>query len=118
MRQINLKPEEETFHQFIDLNVATFEAGHLDAAYHTLAAALHWARDFSRAEWLTQVEDRANEQQSWIDQNDAEYHHSTQSAEKRGNPAMFGQLARQCRTGKSIISTASRAERMIEAWSS
>jgi len=115
MRQINLKPEEETFHQFIDLNVATFEAGHLDAAYHTLAAALHWARDFSKAEWLTQVEDLANKQQSWIDQNDARYHHSTQSAEKRGNPAILRQLARKCQTAKSIISTASRVERMTEA---
>ncbi len=106
----NLKPEEETFSQIIALNAAAFEGRHFDTAYHLLAAALHWARDFSQVEWLSQVEGLANEQLDWIDQNDPAYHHSTRSAEKGGNPGIFRQLARQCETGKSIIKLASRVE--------
>ena len=108
----DLTPEEETFRQIIALNAAAFEGRHFDAAYHLLAAALHWARDFSEAEWLTQVESLANEQLAWIDQNDPAYHHSTRSAEKGGNAGIFKQLARQCQTGRSIIKFAARVEQI------
>ena len=110
-----MKSEEETFRQLLTLNAAAFEAGHFDAAYHMLAAALHWARDFSQVEWLSQVEDLANEQLAWIDENDPAYHHSTQSAENGGNPGIFRQLARQCQMGKSIIKFASRVEQTTAA---
>ncbi len=111
----NLKLEEETFHQIIALNAAAFEGRHFDTAYHLLAAALHWARDFSQVEWLSQVEDIANEQLAWIDQNAPAYHHSTRSAEKGGNPGIFRQLARQCHTGKSIIKLAAQVEQRKDA---
>lgn len=106
----DIKPEDETFSQLIALNAAAFEGRHFDAAYHLLAAALHWARDFSQVEWLSRVEDLANEQLAWIDANDPAYHHSTQSAEKGGNAGIFRQLARQCHTGRSIIKFAARVE--------
>ena len=108
----NLEPEEETFRQIIALNTAAFEGRHFDTAYHVLAAALHWAHDFSQEEWLLQVEALANEQLAWIDQNDPAYHHSTQSAGKGGNAGIFKQLARQCHTGRSIIKLAARVEQL------
>jgi len=72
-------------------------------------------RDFSQVEWLSQVEALANEQLAWIDRNDPDYHHSTRSAEKGGNPGIFKQLARQCHTGRSIIKFAAQVEQRKDA---
>lgn len=62
-----------------------FTTGWLDAAYHSLAAALHLADSAGNVSNLLRVAAMAEEQLGWINANAPEYFHSSVSTEARGN---------------------------------
>ena len=66
-----------------------------DASFHSLAAALHCAKDLGSLPRLRAVEKLATEHLARIDKVAPSYHHSTVSSASRGNASPLASLAKQ-----------------------
>src|SRR5438094_323903 len=61
------EPATDAYGQFLALNAALATAGHYEAAYHALMAALHCAEDAEHAARLAEVAALARSQQAGVD---------------------------------------------------
>jgi hypothetical protein len=106
-----MKSSNSTSDAFLDFlissNEAAFVNGEYDTAYHLLASALHLSQSGLDYSSLQSIANIAEEQGSKIDMEHPEYHHSTQSAGRRGHGNIFAQLARHSNTA-SLIAIAKR----------
>lgn len=92
----------EAYNYLVSANATAFAEGDFDAAYHALAAALHLAQSLRDCDRLDDVQQIASRQAESIDVDNPEYHHSTQSASKRGNKSIFANLASQAHTASNM----------------
>lgn len=76
----------------IRLQQACFEAGSVEASYHTLAAALHAAEDAGMAEGLEAVIAIAEQRQQVLDSAAPAPDLSSSEAGRRGTRPLFGSL--------------------------
>jgi hypothetical protein len=86
---------EEFYSQLMSMNEAAFQNRHYEAAYHLLAAAMHYAKDRHNLEGLKAIQQRAREQRNWINVNAPENVMSAASVEKRHGVDLFHSLIRQ-----------------------
>jgi hypothetical protein len=86
---------EEFYSQLMSMNEAAFKNRHYEAAYHLLAAAMHYAKDRCNLEGLKAIQQRAHEQRNWINTNAPENILSTESVQKRHGIDLFHSLIRQ-----------------------
>lgn len=100
--------EDDVFNDLIDVNRKAFEIKRFSAAYHALAAALHWADDSRNEKQLAQVQKLAQAQLKWIDLHDPGYEHSSESAKLRGHVSIFQNLERQA--GTTLLRIRSRRQ--------
>jgi len=95
----------ELYEQLMTINRRAFAAGHYDAAYHVLMAALHCAQSLKDVESLGEVQRTAEEELAWIDKHRPEYEHSTRSAHQRGHTSIYLTLAHQAQSRGRIITS-------------
>ena len=87
------------YQQLLTINEQTFQAGNYNAAYHALTAALYCAQDINSDEPLRNIIKTALQELEWIDQNQPEYEHASQSARRRHQTdSIFSKLATQAET--------------------
>ncbi len=90
------------YDQLMGINEQAFREGNFEAAYHTLAAALHCAIPLQEEALLTTLEQRAPEQQEWIDMHAAIHPLSSQSAALHGPRSIYASLVKQIQTRQLI----------------
>ena len=83
----------ELYEVLLQLQQACFEAGSLEAAYHTLAAALHAAEDAGMTRGIEAVIAIAEQRQQALDSAETAQELSSGEAGKRGSRPLFGSLA-------------------------
>jgi hypothetical protein len=86
---------QSLYYRMIAVSGEAFEARLFDVSYHALAGALHCARQMENDQLLRDVAARARAQLAWIDEHEAGYEHSTESAAIRHHDSIFSTLARQ-----------------------
>lgn len=86
-RPLRFADANDLFVVVMALQRSQFTAGYLDAAFHTLSAALHLADSGGSASNLLLVAARSEEDLRWIDANASEYFHSSASTTERGSLA-------------------------------
>lgn len=110
MQNIPYGKQSHVYDSLIAISQRALETEHYEAAYHALAAAMHYARDEGNMEHLANVEAMAQAQQDWIDARDPHHWMSRQSAAVRGVKSLYGTLARQARAHEIIVEQEERRE--------
>jgi hypothetical protein len=77
------------------LNQKALEAQLYETAYHTLAAAFHWAEAMGDEQRLLAIGRAAQVQQQWIDTQAPGHRLSTQATTQRGGTSFYDSLVRQ-----------------------
>src|SRR4051794_22110146 len=80
-----------------------FAAGHYEAAYHALMAALHLAQDLGDEGRLLRVARVAGEQGRHIDTVSPSHRLSSQTARARGSNSVFEYAVRQATTEAKMV---------------
>jgi hypothetical protein len=108
------RPASELYEVLIRLQQACFDAGSVEAAYHTLAAALHAAEDADMTKGVEAVIAIAGQRQQALDSAEPAPELSSGDADKRHTRPLFSTLVRM---GRSILARmqGDRAVRKSEA---
>jgi hypothetical protein len=108
------RPASELYEVLIRLQQACFDAGSVEAAYHTLAAALHAAEDADMTEGVEAVMAIAKQRQQALDSAEPAPELSSGEAGKRRTRPLFSTLVL---IGRSILARmqGDRAVRKSEA---
>lgn len=88
-------PHQDLYEQLMVLNQKALEAQLYETAYHTLAAAFHWAEAMADEQRLLAIGQAAQAQQQWIDTHALEHRLSAQSTTNRRGTSLYASLARQ-----------------------
>jgi hypothetical protein len=86
------RPGSELYEVLIGLQQACFDAGSVEAAYHTLAAALHAAEDAGLTEGVEAVMAIAEQRQQALDSPEPAPELSSGEADKRRTRPLFSTL--------------------------
>jgi len=86
---------QDLYEQLMVLNHNALEAQFYETAYHTLAAAFHWAEAMGDEQRLLAIGQAAKVQQEWIDTHAPGHRLSTQSTTQRMGTSLYDSLARQ-----------------------
>jgi hypothetical protein len=91
------------FDRLVAVNGETFAAGHYEAAYHALMAALHVAEDAGDEPRLLEVARIAEEQRRHIDSLAPAHPLSSQVAKARGHEGVYALAVRQATVRARIV---------------
>ncbi len=89
-------------------------SGHYETAYHTLAAAMHYAQDRGDEKCLMAVKQAAQAQKDWIDAHAPAHRMATQSAVQRQGHNLYDTLVLQAATRMQIAQTEHRLKHISD----
>lgn len=89
--------------QLLLINLASYDAGRFEVAYHVLGAALHCAEELVDLELAVTVQRRAEQQQGELDQAEPPHPLSTEGAARRGTHPLFTTLGRTAHAASARI---------------
>lgn len=100
----------DMYEQLMAISQEALMNQHYETAYHSLAAAMHYAQDLGDQERLLAVESVAKEHQNLIDTQTPEHRMATQAAVNRDRTSLHQMLARQAAAQVVIIQHKHRKE--------
>ncbi len=84
----------QTYQHLLDLNAEAFAGEHYEIAYHLLEAALHCADGLGDEVGMARVQQLAEQQGAWLDQNRPDHRMASKGAKGRGTMPLFHSAAR------------------------
>ena len=101
------------FDQTMAVNGEAFAAGHYEAAYHALMAALHLAQDLGDETRLRNVSQVAGQQRQTIDSLVPAHRLCSQEARSRGHESVFALAERQAAVQATLAHASNRPDRGV-----